>query len=359
MEQEEKKKVIFKKGFFRKVWYSISKIEKYPEMATEGVNRAIIYLLKLVAILAIVVCLGMIYQTHNMVEETITYIQNEFPDFTYQEGSLKIDSDKQPIKIDNPDSPIGKVIVDTTEEMTEEKMTNYTNEIIESGEGIVVLKEKVILKNKNIEGMITYQYKDTLQQVGVNEFNKQDIINFTKTNQMVALYLSLFVTIFIYAFIIYIFNTLLYVLLISIFGYIANMFVKMKMRYAAIFNMSIYAITLGTILNMIYIAVNTFIPFYIEYFQVMYVSVSVIYLIAAIFILKSEFIKKQAEVAKIVQVQKIIEQEQEKKQEENKEETKENKETKEPETQDRKEKEEHKLKTPKEKTEGEPNGSEA
>ena len=71
------------------------------------------------------------------------------------------------------------------------------------------------------------------------------------------------------------------------------------MRYVAIFNMAVYAITLSIILNIIYLIVNMFVPFTIEYFQVMYIAVATIYLIAAIFIIKSEMIKKQIELMKI------------------------------------------------------------
>ena len=62
----------------------------------------------------------------------------------------------------------------------------------------------------------------------------------------------------------------------------------MRMRYVAVFNMAVYSITLSVILNIIYIIVNMFIPFTIEYFQVMYIAVATIYLMAAIFIIKKE-----------------------------------------------------------------------
>ena len=58
---ENKKENSLKQGFFKKVWYSITKIEKYPDMAAEGVGRTIGYLAKLVAVFSIVFCLGMMY----------------------------------------------------------------------------------------------------------------------------------------------------------------------------------------------------------------------------------------------------------------------------------------------------------
>ena len=78
------------------------------------------------------------------------------------------------------------------------------------------------------------------------------------------------------------------------------------MRFLAVFNMSVYALTLSIILNMLYIAVNIFIDFKMDYFQVMYVSVSAIYLVAAIFLLKTEFVKQQAELMKIAEAQEIV-----------------------------------------------------
>ena len=47
-------------GFFRKVYNSIVKIEKYPDMAAQGFPKAISYITKLVVILSIGLCLGMV-----------------------------------------------------------------------------------------------------------------------------------------------------------------------------------------------------------------------------------------------------------------------------------------------------------
>ena len=92
------------------------------------------------------------------------------------------------------------------------------------------------------------------------------------------------------------------------------------MRYVAIFNMSVYALTLSVILNMLYIAVNIFIPFTMEYFQVMYVAVAAIYLVAAIMILKTDFMKKQMELMKIAEAQEMVKKELEERERKQKEE---------------------------------------
>ncbi len=298
-----------KMKFFKRLWYSISKIEKYPDMAAEGFKRALGYLVKIVMLLTLVISAGMIYQTNTLVQKGINYLNNEFPEFTYKDGMLSVASETE-LKINQEKFPIGEVIVDTNTE-DEQKVNQYINEVTENGEGVVVLKDKIIVKNSSVVGTINYSYKDTFEQMGITEFNKQDVINYANGSGMLKLYVSLLLTIFVYSFIMYFLTTISNVVLLSIFGFITTLLAKIRMRYVAIFNMSVYAITLSVILNMLYIGVNVFVPFSMEYFQVMYVAVAAIYLVAAILILKSDFIKKQAELMKIAEAEELIKKENE------------------------------------------------
>lgn len=315
-----------RKGFFSNVWSSIVKIEEYPEMAARGVGKAIAYLAKITAILAIVLCLGIVYQTYELLQEGVNYLQNEFPEFSYKDGKLDVHSEDI-ITINSEDSIAGKTIIDTKTE-DESEINQYINEVNESGSGIIILKGKVIMKNQSVAGTINYNYSEILNQMGISEFTKQDVINYARSSQIINLYVSVFLTIFIYSFIMYFLTTISNAVFLSAFGYLTTWIAKIKMRYVAIFNMSVYALTLSTILNMLYVGVNIFIEFNMEYFEVMYVAVAAIYLVAAIFILKSEFIKKQAELIKIAEAEAIVKKqlkEQEEKEEKEKEQNKETK----------------------------------
>ena len=292
---------INKKGFFKKIWYSITKLERYPELAVEGVPKAIIYLLKLVAIIAIVSCIGSLYQLNIVIKNGANYISSNFPDFSYKDGILEVQSEET-LTYENEN--FGKIIVDTKAE-DEQQMNNYTNEITDSGEGVVILRDKIIIKSQAVTGTVTYTYSDLLGNMGITEFQKQDVINFVNSSQIINLYLSVFIMMFVYIFIIYLLNILTYVIFVSIFGCIANLITKLRMRYAAIFNMSVYAVTLSTILYIAYIAVNIFINFEIKYFEPMYITVATIYLLDSIFMIKADLIKRQNEVIKIEKVQKI------------------------------------------------------
>ncbi len=334
-----------KLGFFKKVWYSITKIEKYPDMAAEGLGKSISYLAKIVLILAIVLCLGMMYQTYQLIQEGVTYLQNEFPEFSYQDGKLDINSEDT-IIISDKDSVLGKTIIDTKTE-DEKEINKYINEIEDVGNGIIILKDKVILKNQSVTGTINYNYNEIFGQMGITQFNKQDVISYANSYQILNLYISVFLTILVYSFVMYFLTTISNVVFLSVFGYFATWIAKIKMRYVAIFNMSIYALTLSIILNTIYVAINVFVEYNIEYFQVMYVAVAAIYLVAAIFLLKTEFIKKQEELMKIVEAQEIVRKQLEEQEKEKEEKEKEqNKETG---------KKENKEDTKKDKTEGKEN----
>lgn len=350
----DNKTIIKEQGFFKKVWNSITKIEEYPNMSAQGLGKAISYLAKIVALIAVVLCLGMIYQTHNLINEGVQYIQNEFPEFSYKDGILNVESEN-PIEISK--SPIAeKIIIDTkTEE--QEKINQYINQIGEVGNGIVVLKNQILVKNSAVAGTISYSYKDTLNSFQVTEFTKEDFINYVNSSKIITLYVSVFITMFIYAFVMYFLTTLSNAIFLSFFGFITTFLARIKMRYVAIFNMSVYALTLSVILNILYIAINIFVPFNIEYFQVMYISVAAIYLVAAILILKTEFMNKQMELMKIAEAQEIIRKQLEEKEKE-KQEEKRNKEPKE-ENNKKEKKEEKKENKTGEDTKQEPEGSNA
>ena len=320
-EKKEEYKELKGLGFFKKVKYSIFNIEKYPELATEGIGKALTYIAKLVVILAVVLSVWTLYQTYQMIDEGTNYLENEFPDFSYSDGTLTVDS-QEALIFDN--EQFGKIIVDTNTD-SEETINQYLNQINEYGIGALVLKNRVVLKNITMIGEVSYNYQESFNSVNLTEFNKQDVVNYVQNGGINSLYFSVFISLFIYSFSMYFINTLWYAMIIGIVGYFTMWILKMKMRYVAVFNMAVYALTLSTILNILYLIVNIIFNFTIEYFSIMYVTVATIYLLAAIFILKTDLMKKQAEVMKIVEAQQIVkkeleEQEKEKKEEEEKKE---------------------------------------
>lgn len=279
-----------KKGFFKKVWYSIFKLEKYGEMSAEGSRRAIKYLMKISLILAIVLSLGTIYQINEKVKKGVIFLEEQVGNFTYKEGILQLEN---PEPIVAPSSTLGKVIIDTNVE-TEEEINQYLNSI-EENIGIILLKDKILVKGLINGEVISYEYSSLLSELNIDEIDKQGVIDYVSGNNMWNLYVQIFIIICIYSFFSTFLSVILNAFLLSIFGLIAAWIARIKIRYAAIFNLAAYSLTLSILLQTIYIGVNVLTGFTVKYFQVMYIAVSTIYLIASIFLIKSEFLKRQSQ----------------------------------------------------------------
>lgn len=345
MENEEKE---LKTGFFKKIWYSITKIEKYPEMAAEGVKRALTYLIRIIAILVVVISLGTVYRINSVLQKGINYLKNEFPEFSYSNGTLTVESENE-VTIPKENSIYGEIIINTND-IAEEQENQYINIITQEGNGIVILKDKLVVKTSSTSELTTYNYKETFEPIELKEFSKQNVIDYATGSKIIGVYVALFLMLFIYSIIVYIISILTDTLLLSLFGYITTKLARIKMRYAAIFNMSVYALTLSILLNIIYIGINIFVPFAIKYFQVMYVAVATIYLVSAILILKSDMMSKQMEVMKIVEAEKEVKEQMEEEEHEQKQEK---------ERKERKKKDKEKEKEENRNVPDEPEGSKA
>ena len=341
-----------KKGFFKKVWYSIDKIERYAELSAEGLKSALKYLAMLILVIGVIAAASTIYKTSLVVNKISQYIDQNIPNLTYSENTLKVENSEAII---DENEEFGKIIVDTNTD-DEQQINKYVSDVKDEENAVIILKNKLILKTSGVSGSANYNYEDLFGQMGITEFNKHKLIDYLTGSTMFKYYSNLFLTLFIYAFAVYLINTLFYIIIISMVGFLATMILKLKIRFVAVFNMAVYSITLPTILNIIYIIVNTFYKYAISYFDVMYVMISTIYILAAIFMLKSEFNKKQGEVQKIVEVEKEVKEEQKQEEENNKEDTKKSEKK---ETKKKKEKSKDKETTEEKNEPGEPEGSNA
>lgn len=315
---------------YKKFWYSITKFERYPEMATEGVGRAFGYLAWLIFMFSIVLAFAIIIKFTGLAKKGISFLDKNFNEISYSEGILTLDTVNKSATTD-----WGNVIVNT-EELSQEKLQEYENKKSYTDVEIVWLKEYVILKYD--KESIKVQYKDILENLGIEKFDKQTILKLLneKLNSPKT-YIMYFVAISIYLFVAYFIASLLDVIILSLFGLITTAFARIQIRYRALFNMAVYSITISTTLQLIYIIVKTFTGFNVKYFDLMHTAISFICLTAAIFMIKSDVIKQQIELMKVMEIKK---KEQEEEKEENEEERKE--ETSEEEKKEEKESKENK-----------------
>ena len=218
---ESLKEEFIKLNFLKKIWYSISKYEKYPELAALGVKKAIIYFTEIILIASIMYTAIYIY-----------YIQNRM---------------------------------------------NYDQEELSISQKIVrnLVPNQLAENNEEFEEVYG----------ALNSYSDSRIITITGISIFMAFFIA----------------TMFDVLILSLFGLINCFFAKIKINYRAIFNMSIYALTLSIILREIYYAITLLTDFKIKYFDIMYVAISYIILTAAIFLIKSNVIKQHLELMRIME----------------------------------------------------------
>ena len=349
---EEKEEVV-NINFFKKVWYSITKFEQYPAMATEGLPRAIKYLVTLTIIVTIFAMIGSLLQMNKLVDSLAQYIEQNIPDFAVTDGKVTMDIE-QPIIIENVEyEGIDKIIVNPLAETDEQKEQSEKDETI-VGTTIFFFKDEIILKSKIDDEQTArqgYTYNDFVASYtgeNISTFNKTELVEYLTSQRMAQFYIRYGLSVFVYLIFLNIIYALLDALEIGILGWLTASLAKIRMRFVAIYNMAVYSLTLPMILNILYMVINYFVSFRITYFQVAYITIAYIYLAATIFIVKDDLIKRMQEVEKIKQVQEKVKEEI-KKQEEKKEEPKEKNKEEKKEKKDKKEDDEGE----------EPQGSEA
>ena len=65
---ETRKEKFLNLNFFEKIWYSITKFERYPELAALGVKKAVIYFTEIMVIFSILFTLIFAIYANNVAE---------------------------------------------------------------------------------------------------------------------------------------------------------------------------------------------------------------------------------------------------------------------------------------------------
>lgn len=341
-ENTENKKVK-ENGFFKDVLKSIKDFDKYEDFGLEGIGKTSGYLIKLVAIFTLVITCMTIYKFSNSVKEAVNYFDEKVTELSYTDGILTVNNNEK-FEVISDKYINGTIIVDT-EDLTDEKIEEYKNQIKNQNNGLVLLKDKMLLKNEMLSAIAETSYQDFFTKYNITSLDKQQIIDYINNNSL-QIYTSVFVTMFIYMFVVYLASILVDALVLGFLAYLIARIFGMKIKYSASFSMGVHALTLSIILNMIYIIINGFTGWTVKYFQFMYTAISYIYIVTAILMIRADYIKKQAEVEKIKSVQEEVKEKIRQKEQEKEDEESEANNRREREKQKEKEKKQEKQGTP-------------
>ena len=309
-----------KLSFFKKIKTSIFDFDGYQDLAAEKISRTIVYIVLLMLIFSIVIALVFVFQFYNLINQTKNYINDNISEIKYENYEITvIPYDGQEVtEIDVDNIVKGKIIINT-QTTDEEKINESINKISSQNNGILFLKDRILIKNELSTRLLEYSYKDISEEYNINKIDKQELINILSGQTMYTLLIAFFIAILLYMFIIYLSSMLIDILLLAILAYIVTRITGLRLKYSAIYNIATYSLTLPILLNIIYFVINRFTGFTIEYFQIMYIAIASIYIITAILMIKSDVIKKQVELNRIIEEQERVKQELKRQEEEKKE----------------------------------------
>lgn len=250
-----------KLGFFQNIFYSIAGFNNYRYFIRQRTGKAVVYLLLLTLILGVASLIPVVYNYNNVVNEMITNFDKSVPGFTFENGKLDVQGE-MPIIINDGASTM---IIDTSGKTDESVLDNYDT-------AILVTSDKMIQKN-----YVRKQVTDFSMLQGFT-MNKDSVKKLLPLLKWVASLIMIFGTIF------FICIKFLSALIIGLIGMIINSAKSTHLRFADIFKLSVYSMTLplllGTLLDMI--------PYNIPLLWLVFYIIASVYLWGAINVIKKD-----------------------------------------------------------------------
>ena len=242
-------------GFFKRFKMAIFELENYIDFLNEKLSKSLIFSLKLVILLSFIMAISNAIYVYAKYNSPDNYLSEVIPEFTYENSELKIDEN---------------------ETKSDEKKQ------------IAQVMKQVVPSVTNILGNGTYTKADLIHYV---QENQKTIVGFGVTAIFIENILDMYIM------------WLMVAILTSFIGWIALVFLRIKMKYSKLFTLSIYASTLSVILTVIYTMLNAFAGVYIDMFDYLSILIAYIYITAVIYMIRSDLIKQQIELIRIATIQ--------------------------------------------------------
>ena len=276
-------------SFFKRLKMSIFDFDKYHIIASEGLGRAMMYLVKLILVFSLIISLASILKFSQIMDEAMGYVNDQVPNFYFSDNIFHIESEEDVI-IENHEYTDFKIILSNSETYDENTLRDF------DGIAIALTKNNILLKQANSTSIIEQSYEEIANSYDLNQVNKETFLGLGTGQAGYTILGNVFGVVFIATFLTYFMTGILDTIALSLLGFIITRIIRLPLKYGAIYSISISAITLSVIINLIYMIVNLFTGFVIPYFQIMYTLVSYVYLIAVLLIMRSEILKKKVKI---------------------------------------------------------------
>ena len=312
MEEKKTEKIEKKEeriGFFKRLKKAIFELEDYGFFLGEKLTVAFKYFFVLMFLISVIFSLTVAYKSASVVDRGYNYLANEMPEFEFKDGRLSF---KEIVKAYDHDYNFS-FIADTTDGIKKDKIKEYKDEIYKGGDyGVLLLNNELIMITSGAEN--TINYSEYLTSAGFNPeevkaSQKQDFINFVDQIGIQNVLISMFIILTVVTYISNIIIVLSDVCVVAIFGWFAARICGVNFKMNPMIALSIYGLSLSIVLDLIFDIIYIMTGFTVQYFEIIYLLIAYVYIIAAIFMIKYDLIKHTEELKKIIEVQKQVQKE--------------------------------------------------
>ena len=308
-------------GFFKKLKLAIFNLEEYGIFLGERFRRTLGFLAILILILSLCTSFA---ENYSLASTVNNYINNEMPGFTYNDGVLISEE-----VVEAYDEKFNfRFFVNTNDNVSEDTIKGYEKQIGVEDMSVLLLKDKAVLygyalkedadlmttdvSNKDLYELTKQEmtFKDMQTMLTGEGFsNKEEFAQIIQETIIPNLFAT---TILPVAGVKFIFNFIQMfgdVCVVAIVGYVAALFLGVRFKMTPMLSLATYSMTLSFVLKGIYECANIVTGINVEYFDVVYLVIGYIYIVAAIFMVKYDLIKQREELEKIMEVQKEVQKE--------------------------------------------------
>ncbi|MCR5185565.1 MAG: DUF1189 domain-containing protein [Clostridia bacterium] len=280
-----------KMNFFKRLKIAIFHLEKYGEFLLEKWQVAFIYFIILVFIMSVATAGSQIYNICKMIPKGISYIENDLPDFKFENNTLKFD---RPIEAYDEEFKF-RLFIDTAENQSK-SVEQYKDKFREDDSGILLFNDRAFfVVDYGISGMRPTEFKYGDYEEYISKLNITDKASLKEYIEVVYVpfaIFSVFLEIVLINFIGFFVITILMLMATIAFGYIASFMCGIRMKYKPMFVLAVYSSSLSILLCSVYYVVNTITGFTMNHYDLVYSLISYVYMIAAILMIKYDLIKQ-------------------------------------------------------------------
>ncbi len=269
-------------NFFARIKKAIFNVDEYGSFLLEDRRIPFRYFLLLILIVTFFTTICQTYYLSGIIDAGIQYVNNELPDFTFEDGTLKLSQN-----VENAYNEKYKIrlFINTDEDFQKSKIDEYKDKYRASDKGFILLKDKMYMVS-NLETFSIGEYSDfgflKFFDISNREELKEVINSMGKGTMIVELFMEGLVVGYFSKFLIY----FLYYIIILCVGYMLSYTFALKIKLISMSTLAIYSSTLPMIVLSIYECVTCFTYITISNLDKYYLFVSIIYLIAAMVVIK-------------------------------------------------------------------------